>query len=156
MTLLILLTLLVQDPVFPDVDPAPAIEAARKKAETNNRRVLVVWGMNEPDASIPFAKLLKSDKQVARLILYEYDVVLADIRRMKGEVKPAVIPILEIQDAGGRVLASQAGGTDVEALLKFLRRHAAPPLNAKDVLEAALKKADAEKKRVLLAFGAPW
>jgi len=42
MTLLILLGLLIQDPVFPDVDPAPAIEAARQKAEKNNRRVLVV------------------------------------------------------------------------------------------------------------------
>src|SRR5262245_30684613 len=95
--LILLATVLCQDPVFPDADPGPASAAALKKASADNRRVLVVWGMNEPDASIPVAKLLRTDKQLARLILSEYEVVLADIRRMKkGEVRPAVIPLLDI------------------------------------------------------------
>ena len=157
MKLLILLSLLAQDPVFPDADPKPAIEAARKKAAAETQRVLVVWGMNESDASIPVAKLLRSDKSLARLVLYEYQVVLADLRRMKkDEVRPAVIPLLDILDAEGRTIASQGGTTDAAALMKFLKVNQAPPLKAKEVLAAAMKKAGEEKKRVLLTFGAPW
>lgn len=155
--LILLAAALCQDPVFPDADPGPAIAEATRKAAAENRRVLVVWGMNEPDASIPVAKLLRTDKKIARLILYEYEVVLADIRRMKkGEVRTAVIPLLDILDAEGKVIASQGGSTDAASILKFLAEHQAPPLKAKDVLDGAIKKAGEEKKRVLLAFGAPW
>jgi len=156
-TLLLLTALLCQDKPFPDADPGPAIEAAKKKAAAENQRVLVVWGMNEPDASLPFVTLLKKDKALARLIQYEYVVVLADIRRMdKGRVRPAVIPLVDILDAEGRQLASTSGGTDAAPVIDFLKKHQATPWKAQDVLDAAKKKAAAEKKRVLLTFGAPW
>ena len=156
-TLLLLTALLCQDKPFPDADPGPAIEAAKKKAAAENQRVLAVWGMNEPDASLPFVALLKKDKALARLIQYEYVVVLADIRRMdKGRVRPAVIPLVDILDAEGRQLASTSGGTDAALVIDFLKKHQATPWKAQDVLDAAKKKAAAEKKRVLLTFGAPW
>jgi len=79
-TLILLFALLGQDKPFTDADPKPAIEAAKKKAAAENRRVLVLWGANNSEESLATATMFKKDKQVARTILYEYDLVLADIR----------------------------------------------------------------------------
>lgn len=157
MNLLFALSLLLQDPTFADVDPKPAIEAAKKKAASENRRVLVVWGSNDDEGSRAVAAMLKKDKQVARVVLYEYDVVFADIRRMEpGKPRIAIIPLLDILDAGGKELAGAPKPADAKEMIALLEKHKAPPLVAQEVLDAAKKKAAEEKKRVLLTFGAPW
>ena len=43
-TLLLLTALLCQDKPFPDADPGPAIEAAKKKAAAEKKRVLLTFG----------------------------------------------------------------------------------------------------------------
>jgi len=155
--LILLAALALQDNPFPDGDPKPAIEAAKKKAAAENRRVLVVWGSNESEDSLAVAAMLKKDKRVARLVLYEYDVVFADMRRMEpGKPRIAIIPLLDILDAEGKQLAGAPKPADAEAMIDLLKMHQAPPWKAQDVLDAAKKRAAAEKKRVLLTFGAPW
>lgn len=156
-TLILLCALLSQDKPFPDADPGPAIEAAKKNAAAENRRVLVLWGMNEHEGSVAAVNLLRKHKEVAKLIKYEYDVVFADMRRMPpGKPRIAIIPLLVILDAEGRELAGTAAPAEAREMIALLKKHQAPPLKAKDVLDRALKNAGEEKKRVLLAFGAPW
>jgi hypothetical protein len=155
MNFLILATALaLQGSPFPDADPKPAIEAARKKAAAENRRVLVLWGANAAEESKMAAALLKSDKGLKKLILYEYDLVLADERRSESGL--AIIPYVVILDADGKVLSESPAPTDVNEWTKLLEKQKSTPLVAKEVLAAGLKKAKAEKKRVLLTFGAPW
>ena len=160
-TLILLFALLGQDKPFTDADPKPAIEAAKKKAAAENRRVLVLWGANNSEESLATATMFKKDKQVARTILYEYDLVLADIRHRpppeeSEPTKLLIPPLAVIMDAEGKVLFNSAAPASGPAMLELLKKHQAPPWKAQDVLDAAKKKAAAEKKRVLLTFGAPW
>jgi len=157
MNLLILLSMLLgQEPTFPDADPKPAIEAAKKKATAENRRVLVLWGTNDHEATQAALKLLKKDKEVSRVMLYEYDLVLAGFQRLKDQSPDSTCPCLVITDATGKELSKSAAPVDSKAMLELLNKHKAEPWNAKEVLAAAMKRAAEEKKRVLLTFGAPW
>jgi hypothetical protein len=157
MNLLIILTaLLAQDSTFPTADPAPAIDAAKKRAKPENRRVLVLAGSDDSEPSLAAARMLKKDKEVAKLILYEYDVVLVGfhwLTKASGELKP---PILAIMDADGKELFKSTAPVEPKSMIELLKKHQAEPLKAKDVLAAAMKRAGDEKKRVLLTFGAPW
>lgn len=158
--LLLLAALLVQDPVFPDKDPSPSIEAAKAKAAAENRHVLVLWGSNDDDASKAAAALLKKDKGVARLILYEYDLVFADAAKADPVTQAVIsgtkIPMLSVLSPDGKVNRHWKAPADATSMTKFLKENQPEPLKAKDVLAAALKRAGEEKKRVLLTFGAPW
>jgi hypothetical protein len=161
MSLLILLSaMLCQDPAFPDADPKAAIEAAKKKAAAENRRVLVLWGSNDDEASTSAAALLKKDKGVARLILYEYDLVLADSRQadagMKKIMEGLKLPWISISTPDGKSNLYFETPAGSKAMVELLKKNQAEPLKAKDVLAAAMKRAETGKKRVLLTFGAPW
>jgi len=160
MTFLILATVLaLQEAPFPDADPKPAIEAARKKAAAENRRVLVLWGSNKSEKSKAAAALLGSDKGLKKLILYEYDRVFADESRFEAPEdykQLRITPQVVILDADGKWLSDSPAPADAKEWTALLEKHKATPLVAKDVLAAGLKKAKAEKKRVLLTFGAPW
>lgn len=157
---ILLYVLLGQDPKFPDADPGPAVAAAQKKAAAENRRVLVLWGSNDSEASRAAAAMMKKDREVARLLLYEYDVVIADARQAEAAKKlgadAAKIPWLTLLAADGKSLANVEAPADSKALLELLKKHQAEPWKAKEVLDAAKKRAADEKKRVLLTFGAPW
>ena len=155
MHLLILLTLLLgQEQVFPVTDPKPAVESARKKAREENRRVLILTGSNTSEASRAIATMFKKDKEVARVILYEYDVVLVGMLEM-GQSE-AGFPLMAITDSEGKELYRGAAPAEPKSMTELLKNHQAPPLKAQDVLDAAKKRAAAEKKRVLLTLGAPW
>ncbi len=150
MTTLFLLLAVLQDKPFPAGDPADAILAARKRAAAENRRVLVLSGSNDSEPSRALAALLKKDRDLSRTILYEYDLVLADAAEKK------TLPWLTILDADGKPLADVEAPREAAALVALLKKHQAEPLKAKDVLDAAMKRAADEKKRLLLTFGAPW
>jgi len=158
--LLLLSALLVQDKPFPDADPTEAIAAAKKKAAAENRQVLVVWGANDSEPSRAAASMLKKDKEIARLILYEYDLVLADVARADGALKRGMesekLPWISLPAPDGMSVGYYNTPADSKSMIEFLKKHQREPRIAKDVLAAALKKAGGEKKRVLLAFGAPW
>jgi hypothetical protein len=159
MNFLILATVLaLQEAPFPDADPASAIAAARIRAAENNRKVLVLWGTNESARSKEMAALLTSDKGLKKLLLYEYDLVLANKAKAKAP-KPITyeLPWVSVHEVGNNENVLWIESPDDVALWTiFLERYKQKPLIAKDVLAAGLKKAKAEKRRVLLTFGAPW
>ena len=160
-TLLLLSALLCQDKPFPDAEPWPLIDAAHKQAAKENRTVLVLWGLNDSEESRAAAALLKSDKGLKKLLQYEYDLVLADAAKagesIAKEIELSKLPLIWVlgEDATAKHYF-YANPVDAKRWTEILEKHKRPPLIAKDVLAAGLKKAAAEKKRVLLTFGAPW
>jgi hypothetical protein len=103
--------------------------------------------------------LLKSDKGLKKLIQYEYDLVLADESRFlppEDYKQLRITPQVQILDADGQTLFDSTAPKEAKGWTDLLEKHKAKPLVAKEVLAAGLKKAKAEKKRVLLTFGAPW
>ena len=153
--LILLAALTLQDNPFPDGDPKPAIEAAKKKAAAENRRVLVLVGDNNSEPSRAAAAMFKKDKAVAKLILYEYDVVYRGVHELSKSIGDS-LPYLVIMDADGKELSGASAPADSKAMVELLKKHQATPWVAKDVLAKAMKRAAEEKKRVLLTFGAPW
>ena len=156
----VLLLLLIQDKPFPEADPAEAIAAAKKRAAAENRRVLVVWGANDSEASRAIALMLQKNREARKTIRYEFDLVLADAHHSdlakKLGADPAKLPWATILAADWKPLANVAAPADPKAMVELLLKHKAEPLIARDVLAAAFKRAAGEKKRILLTFGAPW
>lgn len=158
MIALLLALSLSQDKPFSD---KPDVDGALTNSARENRRTLVVWGSNDADTSKALAALLKKDRTVSKKILYEYDLVLADAAAAgelakKLEVDVATLPALTILAADGKKLAHEAAPAEAKPLVALLEKHQAPPWNAKELYDAALKRAKDEKKMVFLTFGAPW
>jgi thioredoxin-related protein len=164
-----------------NADGRKQIEDALAHAKKENRRVLIQWGANWCAWCIKLHETMKSEKDVARKLLYEYDVVHIDIgnwdkhldlvEKYGADIKTNGVPFLTILDAEGNVLANQEtssleregyeyGGAgpshDPRKLIDFLTKHQATYLSADSVLHDALAKAKEEEKTVLLHFGAPW
>jgi thiol-disulfide isomerase/thioredoxin len=120
---------------------------------------------------------MKSNTDVSRELLYEYDVVLVDIGRFDKNLDVAAkydadfksngVPYLTILDADANVLANQKTdpfeveidgkpGHDPERVLAFLTKYQADYLSAESVLNDGLAEAKTRSKRVFLHFGAPW
>lgn len=127
-----------------NADAEADLLAACEKARGDHRRVLVAWGSDD-EASRKLAETLQ-DRGVARKILYEYVLVYVHKKDAVG---------LTILSADAKERA-KAEALDAKSILAFLEKHQCEPRKADDVLKAALDKAAAEKKRVLLVFGAPW
>lgn len=157
-------------------DAKSDIAAALAKAKQENRRVLIQWGGNWCGWCKLLDKALKGDKQLARKILYEYDVVHVDVGHFDKNMELAKgygadlasgVPFLTVLDAEGKVVVNQETGEleskepgknehDVAKVLAFLEKHQAPYLDAEKVYADAFARAKAEGKRVFLHFGAPW
>ena len=155
-------------------DARADLKAALARAQKENKRVLVQWGANWCGWCIKLHDVFKSDKEIARELLYEYEVVLVDIGKhdknldLAQELGAAMdqgVPFLTVLDASGKPLVQQETGAlevqgqpkhDTAKVLEFLKAHQAPQLDAQVVYDAALKRAQAENKRVFLHFGAPW
>jgi hypothetical protein len=118
---------------------------------------------------------MAKDRKVAQKLSYEYDVVRIDVGRFDKNMDLAKelgaefkgIPFLTLLDADGKPLLQQPTepfetqvdgkpGHDPQKLLEFLTQWEAAPLVAADVRAAALARAKAEQKLVLLHAGAPW
>lgn len=174
----------------PEKKPRPAIydekadgkelvKAALAKAAKENRRVLIQWGANWCGWCHILHDVCKKDREIARLIQYEYDVVLLDIGKMdKNEdlvkkydvdLKGHGVPYFTILDGEGKLVVNSAtdgfetpkeksktNGYETPKVVEFLKKNAAKPLVAKEVLAAASAKAKSENKVVFLHFGAPW
>lgn len=158
------------------------IAAALIRAKRENRRVLVQWGANWCGWCIKLDGLYKSNNAIAMKLRDEYDVVHVDIGQWNkhmdlatkygAELKNNGVPYLTVLDADGKPLANQetgslekksddskgeaSAGHDPAKVMEFLTKHQAPYLEAKTVLDAAIVRAKAEKKQVLVHFGAPW
>ncbi len=163
-------------------DGKKQIEAALAKAKKNNRRVLVQWGANWCGWCIKLHGLYASDRDIAKTLMYEYDVVFVDVGQFNKNIELATgygadlkkngLPYLTILDEGAKPLANQETGSlekkpddsgsatetghDPAKVKEFLTKYQAAYPEAKAVLDAAFAKAKAEKKQVFLHFGAPW
>lgn len=165
-------------------DAKEQIAAALARAKKENRRVLVQWGGNWCPWCIRLDELYKSDKQIAKTLSYEYDVVFVDAGKPKGknvdlaksygaDLSKYGYPFLTILDADGKPLANQEtaalevknsggdsegvkSGHDPKAVLKFLTDHQAEYRKADEVLDAGIAAAKSGDKIAFVHFGAPW
>ena len=161
--------------VYNEVADAKAdIAAALERASANHRRVLLQWGANWCGWCIKLHGLYKSDREISKELLYEYDVVFVDIGKWDKNTDLATlygadlktgVPYLTVLDESGKVLANQETGVledpaisahDPAKVLGFLKQNQAEYLKAADLLADAQTRAASEHKRVFLTFGAPW
>ena len=165
-------------PVYDEkADAAKDIEAALAKAKRNHTRVLVQWGANWCGWCKMLHAFCASEKDVAKKLRDEYEVVLVDVGRMDkhqdlvkkyGASLDQGIPFLTVLGEKGEVIANQETGSlekpkgteppghDKAKVLDFLTKHQAPAMKADDVLASGLARAKAEGKLLFLHFGAPW
>ena len=163
-------------PVYDEkADAKKDVAAALERAKRENKRVLIQWGANWCGWCKWLAGTMKKDGQLARTILYEYEVVHVDVGRFDKHMDLAkelgadfkAIPFLTVLDADGKALVQQntepfeakvdgKDGHDAKKILAFLVQHQAKPLEAEAVVQSALEAAEQEHKRVFLHFGAPW
>lgn len=159
-------------------DAKQQIAAALAKAGKENRRVLIQWGGNWCSWCVKLHELFKRNKEIARTLMYEYDVVYVDAGKPVGknidlgssygaDLKKG-FPYLTILSAEGKPLANQetsslevdgksvAAGHDPKKVLEFLKTHQAPYRNADDVLKEGLESAKKSGKAAFVHFGAPW
>jgi hypothetical protein len=121
--------------------------------------------------------LCKEDRDLARKLSYEYDVVLVDIGKWDkhmdlaegygADLRDSGVPYLTVLDADGKVLANQRTdpfetdadgkrGHDPKKVLEFLTTHQAPYPEAQHLLDRGLEEARASGRRLFVHFGAPW
>jgi thioredoxin-related protein len=154
----------------PKVNPRDQIKEALVKAGHDHKRVLIMYGGNWCGWCHKLHDTLKKDRDLARTLLYEYELVLidsgndqvAEITREHG-AKINGVPYLTILDENGKVVCNQETASleegdhhDVKKVQEFLKRNAAAPRDAEKALTDALAVASSEGKMVLLHFGAPW
>lgn len=154
-------------------DSAAEVKAALARATKENRRVLVVWGANWCGWCVKLADVFAKDKDIARKLQYEYDVVKVDVGQFDkhmdlaasfgADFKSTGIPFLTVLAADGKVLANQETGAlelgkehDPAKVLEFLTKHQAPYRKASELRDEALAAAKADGKTLFLTFGAPW
>jgi thiol-disulfide isomerase/thioredoxin len=165
-------------PVYDEkADAKVDIAAAVARAKRENRRVLVQWGANWCGWCRRLHELCRGDKDLAKELLYEYEIVRVDVGQWDKNMELAAsygaglkesgIPYLTLLDAEGKVLANQETsafespdktkpGHDPKKVLEFLKGHQASYLKAQDLYDGALARAKTENRRVFLHFGAPW
>lgn len=149
------------------------IAAAVKRAASKNKRVLLMFGANWCGWCHKLHDLFESDREVARILLYEYELVLIDIgrwdkhvdiaKRYGAELDKTGVPFLIVLDSAGQPVTTQETGSleqgdhhSAEKVKTFLDMWIPTPQNALHRLAAALKQATAQDKRVFLHFSAPW
>src|SRR5580698_187663 len=85
------------------------IDSALVAAKRENRRVLIQWGGNWCSWCLLLHERFKSDKDLAKTLRYEYDVVYIDSKNAELMKKYGVdqnegVPYLTILDGDGKVL----------------------------------------------------
>lgn len=149
------------------------IAAAVKRAASKNKRVLLMFGANWCGWCHKLHDLFESDREVARILLYEYELVLIDIgrsdkhmdiaKRYGAELDKSGVPFLIVLDSAGQSVTTQETGSleegdhhSAEKVKTFLDAWIPAPQNAYRQFEAALKQATVQGKLVFLHFSAPW
>jgi len=165
-----------QEFIYDDkADAAKEIDAAIARAKRNHTRVLVQWGANWCGWCKKLHATCASDKDIAKELRYEYEVVLVNIgqfdrnmelaTKLGAELKKNGVPFLTVLGDDGKPVANQETGSledpkakahDPAKVMAFLKANQAATLKASDVLAAGVAKAKTEGKLVFLHFGAPW
>ncbi len=158
-----------------DADAKADIAAALIRAQKENKRVLIQWGANWCGWCRILHKLFNEDKNIARKLLYEYEVILVDVAQFDKNIdladkygaefksKNAGVPYLTILNKDGNVVTNQETGSlekdkahDPEKVMAFLTEHQAKYLDANNLLKESLGEAEETGKSVFLRFSAPW
>lgn len=167
-----------REPIYDEKADAPKqIEEALARAEKENRRVLIQWGANWCGWCYLLHDTMKENREIARKLQYEYDVVLVDIGKMdqnqdllekyEVDIRNEGVPFLTVLDPAGKVIANQETASleskeegvqahEPDAVLDFLTKHQSTPQDAEQLLAAAMEQAKSSKRLVFLHFGAPW
>jgi thiol:disulfide interchange protein len=149
------------------------IAAALIRAKRDNQRVLLVFGANWCGWCRKLDGLFQENREIARTLLYEYELVKIDVgrwdknldvaRRYGVDLKKAGVPYLTVLNPDGKVLANQETGAleagdhhDPAKVQAFLQQWKAQSLDAQQVLKDALAQAARQDQHVFLHFGAPW
>ncbi|GAB4136411.1 MAG: hypothetical protein Fur0037_00920 [Planctomycetota bacterium] len=146
---------------------AKALDAAVAKAARKNRRVLVAFTTEGDERCAELLTAMEKDRGLAHEMLYEYVLAPVAAQEARALGLPPVdtgAPWLAVLDGSRRLLASisdrdlfpSGSGLDAKSLLAKLKKLRAAPQDAKVLLEDALARAFAEKKRVFVRFDAPW
>jgi thiol-disulfide isomerase/thioredoxin len=159
-------------PVYDEAADANAqIAAALERAKKDNKRVLVQWGANWCGWCVKLHDLFKSDREISKLLLNEYEVVYIDVGRFDKHIDVAEkygakfrgIPHLTVLDGSADIIANlntgileKDAGHDPAKVKGFLELTKAKALVAEDVYKKALAQAKKEDKKVFLHIGAPW
>ena len=155
-------------------DFSTRIAKALADAQHENRRVLVVWGSNAEKPSQDFILTMMRTPDLARTLLYEYEVVRAEYAVNVGvagkyEAVPGTgdLPYLTVLDAQGAPIANHptapfkgtgngAAAWDGRMLNETLTKYKPTYVDAEALLTAALDRAKKENKSLFLWFNAPW
>jgi thioredoxin-related protein len=133
-------------PIYAEKADGPAaIRAALASAKRENRRVLIQWGGNWCPWCHRLFNQFKADRELAKILSSEYDLVLVDIGRREKNIDVAArygadvikngIPFLTVLDADGKPLVNQPTepfekkgeekGYESAKLKEFLKRYQA-------------------------------
>lgn len=159
-----------REPIYnPAADARADIEAARRRAAYEHKRVLVKFGGNWCGWCFKLHDVFKGNAEIAPIIHDEYELVLVDVQanpELLKELDPNndnhSYPWLTVLDAEGKPLVNQNTGDletgpqhDVQKVKSFLLEWKAPPADAEELLTAAIEEARAQNKRVLVHLGTP-
>jgi thiol:disulfide interchange protein len=151
------------------------ISEALAVAKRKHKHVLLQFGADWCVWCHRLHGLFESNKDIARELRNEYELVLIDIDKVDGKMRNTDVverygsptkhglPVLMVLNAAGsplttRETASWEVGDDYDAskVLAFLKKWKSKPVSAHELLSAALAQAKSESKNVFLWFGAPW
>jgi thioredoxin-related protein len=146
------------------------IADALKIAKQDNKRVLLQYGGNWCGWCYLMHDMFAENKEIAKTLLYEYELVLVDTQtnptiaeQYQSPIKEKGVPYFTVLDADGKVVTHQDTGSledgakhDPAKVLAFLETWKAEPQDAADVFADAKKLAVKEDKKIVLKFGAPW
>ncbi len=155
-----------------NADAKAQVSAACAKASRSNKRVLLMFGGDWCGWCRKLHDLFARDQEIHRLLSEEYELVMVDTKAPNAEALlercakgqgGVGFPFLAVMDTTGDLLIGQKTDPleekdhhDPRKVKDFLARWVAPRQDARTVLQAALDRASAEDKKVLLTFGAPW
>lgn len=156
-------------------DGEKQIAAALESARSDNKRVLLQFGANWCSWCHKLHDLFEKDREIARKLLYEYELVLIDVddvdgkkhnetvNKRYGQPTKLGLPVFVVLDAEGKQLTTQETGSleegdhhDPAKVLAFLTKWQPQPASADATLSAALADAKTQSKKVFLYFSAPW
>lgn len=142
-------------------------------ARADNTRVLLVFGNDETDSARKLIELMEKNDHMIRLLKSEYEVLPVDVpdsqigrqlaRQHGVDLAATELPCLVVLSSDGGVIKKQDRAElrtdadyDPQRLVALLKKLAVPPLDAEELLQAALGQAEKEEKRVFIHLGAPW
>lgn len=147
-------------------DPATLPEAVRGALEVAGKKDKRVLGLLGSDAARQRVRgAWSGDRDLAQFVRYEYEVVDVDPASADGLMTAALLGEAAPADGVARLVAFNANGVRLGALelgpdagdgRSFLEEHRVPVKDAEVLLNDALGRAKAEKKRLLVHLGAPW